>query len=101
MRQFRLIALILVSLLTMLQARADSGRLYTADKLSSSMIDYIIQDHYGFIWVGTQYGLNKFDGYRFTNFFCDKNDSTTIQDNDISRLLVDRHHQLWIGSARD
>ena len=100
MRQFRLIALILVSLLTMLQARADSGRLYTADKLSSSMIDYIIQDHYGFIWVGTQYGLNKFDGYRFTNFFCDKNDSTTIQDNDISRLLVDRHHQLWIGSAK-
>ncbi len=80
-------------------AKADNGVFYTADKLSSSMIDYITQDSYGYIWVATLYGLNRFDGYRFTHYFTDKNDSTTVQDNDITRLLVDSQHRLWIGSA--
>ncbi len=100
MSTIRYIFLLVGVLLTVSPAHSDSGRLYTADKLSSSMIDNIIQDHYGFIWIGTQYGLNKFDGYRFTHFFYDKDDSTTVADNDVSRMLVDRHHQLWIGTAK-
>lgn len=81
-------------------AHADNGRLYTADQLSSSMIDYVLQDDYGYIWVGTEYGLNKFDGYRFTHFFNNKSDTTSLQDNDISRLFVDSKHQLWIGTSK-
>ncbi len=100
MRHIRPVTLVLALLLAVLPTLADSGRLYTADKLSSSMIDYIIQDHYGYIWVGTQYGLNKFDGYRFTHFYFDKNDSTTLQDNDISCMLTDSRHELWIGNAK-
>ena len=83
-----------------LVALAGSGRLYTADNLSSSMIDFITQDAYGYIWVGTQYGLNKFDGYRFTHFYTDRNDSTTLPDNDVSRILVDSRHRLWTGGAK-
>ncbi|MCR5131976.1 MAG: helix-turn-helix domain-containing protein [Prevotella sp.] len=94
-------SLLIIALLGFsVQTRAAYGRLYTADKLSSSMIDYVIQDHYGFIWVGTQYGLNRFDGYRFTHFFNEKNDSTTIADNEVSCILVDRKHQLWVGTAK-
>ena len=81
-------------------AHADNGRLYTADQLSSSMIDYVLQDDYGYIWVGTEYGLNKFDGYRFTHFFNNKSDTTSLQDNDVSRLFVDSKHQLWIGTSK-
>ena len=44
---------------------ANSGRLYTSNDMSSSLIRCIIQDKYGFIWVGTNYGLNRFDGYKF------------------------------------
>ena len=81
-------------------ALAGGGRLYTADQLSSSMIDFITQDAYGYIWVGTQYGLNKFDGYRFTHFFTDRNDSTTLPDNDVSRIFIDSSHRLWTGGAK-
>ena len=87
-------------LLGALPLRADSGRLYTAEKLSSSTTDFVTQDHYGYIWVGTQYGLNKFDGYRFTHYFTDKSDTTTVQGNDITRLLSDSKHRLWVGGAR-
>ena len=83
-----------------LSALAGGGRLYTADQLSSSMIDFITQDAYGYIWVGTQYGLNKFDGYRFTHFFTDRNDSTTLPDNDVSRIFIDSSHRLWTGGAK-
>ncbi|MBR5654555.1 MAG: response regulator [Prevotella sp.] len=90
---------LVVCCLSFLQTRADNGVFYTADKLSSSMIDNITQDHYGYIWVATLYGLNRFDGYRFTHYFTDRNDSTTVQDNNITRLLVDSQHRLWIGSS--
>ena len=40
---------------------------YTSDKLSSNIINNICQDKAGYIWVGTEYGLNKYDGYRFSD----------------------------------
>ena len=97
---FNCLFALVVWCLSVLPTRADNGVFYTADKLSSSMIDNITQDHYGYIWVATLYGLNRFDGYRFTHFFTDRNDSTTVQDNNITRLLVDSQHRLWIGSSK-
>lgn len=86
-------------LITSLPSWADRGRLYTADKLSSSTTNFISQDYYGYIWVGSQFGLNKFDGYRFTHFYTDADDHTTIQGNEITRLLSDSKHRLWVGGA--
>ena len=79
---------------------ADSGELFTSGKLSSSLINSIVQDKYGYIWVGTEYGLSKFDGYRFTNYLHNEEDTTSITDNIISDLLVDKKGNLWIGCAK-
>ena len=79
---------------------ADSGELFTSGKLSSSLINCIVQDKYGYIWVGTEYGLSKFDGYRFTNYLHIEEDTTSITDNIISDLLVDKKGNLWIGCAK-
>lgn len=87
-------------LLLVLLARADTGQLYTSDKLSSSLINCIVQDRKGLIWVGTEYGLSRFDGYHFVNYLHDEKDTTSIADNTISDFLVDRSGQLWIGSAK-
>ena len=43
-------------------------RLDTRDGLSNSQINYIFQDSKGFIWIGTSYGLNRYDGYRFHTY---------------------------------
>ena len=61
--------MILTCLMTVLPSWGDGVRLYNADMLSSSMVDFVVQDHYGYLWVSTQYGLNQFDGYRFTQFY--------------------------------
>ena len=68
----------LIALLASLMLWADGGELFTSGKLSSSLINCVVQDKYGYIWVGTEYGLSKFDGYRFTNYLHDEKDTTSI-----------------------
>ena len=84
-------------ILLSLMVSAGTGKLYTSDKLSSSLITCICQDKYGYIWIGTEYGLNKFDGYRFTNYLHNDRDTSTITDNIISNFIVDKNGGLWIG----
>ena len=87
-------------LLVTLLMRADSGQLFTADKLPSSLINCIVQDRNGYIWIGTDYGLSRFDGYHFVNYLHDDADTTTINHNTIADFLVDSQGRLWIGSAK-
>ncbi len=96
----RLFIFALFGLFAALSGRAESRRLYNADKLSSSTTSFVTQDHYGYIWVGTQFGLNKFDGYRFTHYFTEEDDTATIHGNEVTRLLPDSKHRLWVGGAR-
>lgn len=59
---------------------AQTGKIYTTDMgLSSSLINQIFQDKQGFVWVATEYGLNKFDGLRFTNYRHVSADSSSIK----------------------
>lgn len=98
-KHLRSCLIILFILMVGLPSWADRGRLYTADKLSSSATNFVTQDYYGYIWVGTQYGVNKFDGYRFTHYYTDSEDNTTVQGNEITRLYSDSQHRLWVGGA--
>lgn len=89
-----------VCLLISLSSAAQQGHLYTSDRLSSGLITCICQDRFGFIWVGTEYGLNKFDGYHFYTYNHSRTDSTSICDNEISHLFIDSEGQLWVGCAK-
>ncbi len=74
----------------------DSYRL--KDGLSNDQVFAIEKDKNGFLWVGTKYGLNRFDGKYFKNFYNNSKDSNSIRDNIIMELYVDRKNQLWIGT---
>ncbi len=100
MRHFHTRLTIAFLLLLALMVRADSGLLYTTDKLPSSLINCITQDRYGYMWIGTDYGLSRFDGYHFVNYLHDDGDTTTITNNAICAFLVDTQGRLWIGSAK-
>ena len=73
---------------------------YTSDKLSSNQITQICRDQVGYIWVGTEFGLNKYDGYRFTNYFHETDNAATISSNVISFLFVDSRGNLWVGTQK-
>ena len=66
--------------------------------LSQSTITSILQDDDGFMWFGTIDGLNKFDGYDFTVYKTNPNDSSSIGDNIIMSLCKCQHGTIWIGT---
>lgn len=70
---------------------------YGAGEISSNLITQICQDSYGFIWVSTAYGLNKFDGVRFTQYLHDSKDDASILSNNVHSLMLDRKNTLWVG----
>jgi ligand-binding sensor domain-containing protein len=66
------------------------------DGLSQSTVNYILQDRHGFMWFSTYGGLNKYDGYSFTVYQNDLNDSTSLANNNIGVLLEDNEGFIWI-----
>ncbi len=68
------------------------------DGLSQSTTKGIIQDKYGFIWIGTQDGLNRFDGSNFKVFKNVPKESTSLSDNFVQSLYKDHDEQIWIGT---
>ena len=66
--------------------------------LSQSTVSAIVQDQKGFLWIGTQDGLNRFDGHEFKVYKKDPFDTTSITDNFISALFVDEADNLWVGT---
>ncbi len=66
--------------------------------LSDGRVDCILQDSYGFLWFGTQDGLNRYDGYNCTVYDHDIYDSTSISSNWIRCLYEDNARNLWIGT---
>ncbi len=70
----------------------------TRDGLSQSTVTCILQDSKGFMWFGTRNGLNRFDGYSFTNYLDDADDSTSIAGSLIYCILEDDRGNLWIGT---
>lgn len=72
--------------------------LSVADGLSQSDVYAIHQDHLGFLWFGTQDGLNCFDGYRFTAYRSDPDRPKTLRGDFINVIHEDQDHNLWIGT---
>lgn len=69
------------------------------DGLSQNTVQTILQDHAGFLWFGTEEGLNRFDGYDFVVFKHDAQDPKSLPDDVVSALHEDRHRRLWVGTA--
>lgn len=75
-------------------------RYWDANQLSSNLITSVCQDRDGYIWIATEYGLNRFDGIRFTHYFHDDEDSHSISMDHVSHLLTDREGRVWLTTYR-
>lgn len=68
------------------------------DGISSGNIVCILQDSRGFIWFGTEDGLNKFDAYKFTIYRNDFEDPKSISNSVISSIAEDHKNTIWVGT---
>jgi PAS domain S-box-containing protein len=73
-------------------------RLGTESGLSQAAVSSITQDQDGFIWIGTQEGLNRFDGYHFETFYHRDDDPHSLSHDSIWDLLADSQGNLWVGT---
>src|SRR5687768_12756404 len=64
--------------------------------LASNEATASLQDEQGFVWVGTNHGLQRFDGQRFMTFRHEKGDSTSIPNNYVIQILLDKKKNLWV-----
>ncbi len=82
-----------------LQSRVRFDHLTTADGLSNDSVFSILQDREGFLWFGTQAGLNRYDGYRVTQYRHDPRDPNSLPDDFVHNLLEDRRGAIWTGNG--
>ena len=75
------------------------NRLTSSNGLSQNRVSSIVQDHDGFIWIGTEDGLNKYDGYNFEIFKRNPGDSLSLNDNQALAMHVAKDGALWIGGS--
>jgi ligand-binding sensor domain-containing protein/signal transduction histidine kinase len=87
-----------VSSLLAQERRIGFERLSIMQGLSQSEVNCILRDRQGFMWFGTQDGLNRYDGYAFTVYRHNPSDSNSISDNYITALSEDGRGNLWIGT---
>lgn len=104
LRHFFLVLLALCASSTQVLAQYENIRFTYFDKeygLSQNSVLCMMQDRDGFIWVGTEDGLNRFDGYGFTVFNTNRRDFRTISDNTIHSIAEDKDGRLWIATENE
>ena len=73
-------------------------RISVEDGLSQGTIYSILQDHKGFMWFGTDDGLNRYDGYNFKVFKFNPYNKRTLSNNRVISLIEDKENNIWIGT---
>ncbi len=71
-------------------------KITSEDGLSQSVISAVIQDHFGYLWIGTLDGLNRYDGKQYKIYKHDIATPNSISTNRIQALFLDNNNQLWV-----
>ncbi len=68
------------------------------DGLSQVTVNSVYQDAEGYMWFGTQDGLNRYDGYEFVKYYNDPLNTNSLSHSWIWDIMEDRRHDLWVAS---
>lgn len=74
--------------------------LNTKNSLSLNWIRSIVPDSYGFVWIATSYGLNRYDPIKrqFVNYYANPADTGALSDDLVLAVFEDRQRNLWVGT---
>ena len=96
---FFLIAICYIGNLAGQELPVSFQRYYSKDGLSSNTIYSICRDSFGFLWLGTEDGLNRYDGRTYKIYRYDANNELGLKANHIAALCEDKNGRIWIGTT--
>ncbi|NVJ61111.1 MAG: response regulator [Gammaproteobacteria bacterium] len=100
LRKWPLVVIGLIIILTVhVHATNQFQHLTTSDGLAGPLVRDIAQDKNGFLWFATAYGLSRYDGYKFKNFYHNKDDRHSLSSNNLWKLHFDDNDNLWVVSS--
>jgi ligand-binding sensor domain-containing protein/putative methionine-R-sulfoxide reductase with GAF domain len=70
----------------------------TTEGLISNKVTCLYQDHDGYVWIGFQTGLQRFDGIKFKNYSANVRDTTALQSDWIAAVFEDSKKRFWVGN---
>ncbi|PRZ00549.1 signal transduction histidine kinase [Marinilabilia salmonicolor] len=68
------------------------------DALSNGSVSEIIKDSSGYVWIGTYYGLNRYNGYEAVPYYHNSGKPNSLPNNFITSLFLDSKGTLWVGT---
>ena len=68
------------------------------DGLAESTVKVIFEDHNGLMYLGTENGMDVYDGYEFKNYHMNSFDDLSILGNKISCIYEDSQNKIWVGT---
>ncbi len=74
-------------------------KLSVEEGLSQSMVSTLLEDSRGYMWIGTESGLNRYDGHKFRHFYQMHNKSDSLPDSTITALYEDFRGKIWVGTT--
>jgi ligand-binding sensor domain-containing protein len=104
MERIRFIVVLTVTLVLNFSLRAmekeapEFINLGVEDGLSQSIVYSVLKDHQGFLWIGTNYGLNRYDGYEFDIFINNPHEQSSLSNNSVRDVLEDHQQNLWVAT---
>lgn len=66
------------------------------DGLSSDFVLSFLEDHQGFMWIGSENGINRYDGYQFSEFKDNPDRPNSLKGNFVREMIEDRNKDIWI-----
>ncbi len=72
-------------------------RFDTKKGLSHNQVNCFLKDRQGFLWIGTQAGFNRFDGYSFRVFRNERNNPASLTNDYVFNLMEDPAGNIWVG----
>ena len=97
MKQIQTILTCIVLLLSKNISLQAGNILYNEKDLSSSLTTAMAQDSEGYIWIGTEYGLNRYDGITFKAYHHEEGNEASIKSDIVRSLHSDSEGKLWVG----
>ena len=83
-----------------LAQQIDPEYLSVSHGIASAIVNDVLQDSYGLMWIATSNGLQKYDGYTLETFKNVPGKSTSLQDNFVWTIMEDANHNIWVGNDK-